>query len=62
MKVYKFEVLVIDYENIGKENIVLEIENSRHIYPMVHNVVERDIEWRDDHPLNHSDTWDAEYD
>lgn len=52
-KVYKLEVMVIDHEMIGEEEIISLIESSRQISPDVIKAEMRDIGvWNDDHPLN----------
>jgi hypothetical protein len=66
MKVYKVELMVLDFDGIGAEGIKDEIENTKYgnrcISPEVKGCEERDIgEWSDDHPLNHRDKSDAEY-
>ena len=66
MKVYRLDVKVIDFDEIGPEQIKDEIENARYgnhcINPKVMACDVRDIgEWRDDHPLNQLDKSDAEY-
>jgi len=66
MKAYKIEILVIDFDEVGKEGIVREIHNARYpndcITPDVKNIIEKDIgEWHDDHPLNKRETYQSEY-
>lgn len=66
MKAYKIEILVIDFDELGKDEIAEEIERVSYandcISPQVKRVVEVDIgEWDDDHPLNKLDTCDEEY-
>ncbi len=66
MKVYRVELMVLDFDEIGSEGIKDEIENTKYgnrcISPEVMGCEERDIgEWSDDHPLNHLDKSDAEY-
>lgn len=61
-KAYKIELLVIDLENVGADEIVRTLENSKYIYPTVMSIKSRDIgEWHDDHPLNKWDSMGAEY-
>lgn len=56
MKAYKIEILVIDYESIGEEDIKCMVENVKHIHPMIVSSQSADIgEWGDYHPLNSSD-------
>lgn len=53
MKAYKFEVLVIDFEQLGGEELARTLQTNRYINPSVETIEERDIgEWTDDHPLN----------
>ena len=62
MKAYKIELLVVDNENIGEQEIRAALENTRNIYPEVKSMAAADIgNWSDDHPLNSKDTCDAEY-
>lgn len=66
MKAYKLEILVIDFDGIGKDAIAEEIEGAPYgnhcISPKVKKIVERDIgQWEDSHPLNIRDTCDDEY-
>lgn len=62
MNAYKIELLVLDIEDIGVQNIINYLEDTKYVYPTVKKVIARDIgEWRDDHPLNKNDTCQAEY-
>lgn len=62
MKAYKIELLVIDLENMGPNEIRIAIENTKYVSPNIVSMQEAEIgEWSDDHPLNHPDTWEAEY-
>lgn len=66
MKAYKLEVLVIDHDGIGGEEIRDVLENTRYpnrcISPDVKNIIEKDIgEWDDDHPLNLHSKQDQAY-
>jgi hypothetical protein len=66
MKVYKVELLIIDHDGLGAEQITDILENNHYpnhcMYPDVKKIIERDIgEWNDDHPLNSHITADAEY-
>jgi hypothetical protein len=58
-KAFRLEVLIIDHDHIGRDEIISALENARYpnrcISPDVMSVEERDIgEWTDDHPLNDS--------
>jgi len=66
MKVYKVELMVIDFENMGAEGIEEELKNTRYanhcMSPTVMSIEGRDIgEWTDDHPLNMYSTQKATY-
>lgn len=57
MKAYKFEVLVIDFDQLGGQEIAETLQTANYpndcISPSVESIEERDIgEWTDDHPLN----------
>lgn len=62
MKVYKIEIMVVDMDQIGEEEIIGVIESTKYIHPEVKAIDSRDIgEWHDDHPLNSITKADAEY-
>lgn len=66
MKAYKIELLVIDYHEIGENELKNEITNINYpndcINPIVKSIECRDIgEWNDDHPLNKNSTHEEEY-
>ena len=62
MKAYKIEVLVIDHENTGIDEIKELLTNARYINPIVMDVKDAEIgEWCDEHPLNKHDTHLKEY-
>lgn len=57
MKVFKLEIMVIDFDGLGEEGIRTELENTRFandcMTPRIMNIEGRDIgEWDDSHPLN----------
>ena len=57
MKVFKVELMIVDYDNIGHDEIRDVLENVKYpnhcISPTVTNIDWRDIgDWHDDHPLN----------
>jgi hypothetical protein len=61
MKAYKVELLIIDHDKVGRDEIANLIENANYpndcIGPHVMHIEARDIgEFSDDHPLNQSDT------
>jgi len=66
MKVYKVELLIVDFDEVGSSVIKQTIEEAHYpnhcIDPVVMNMEIRDIgEWCDDHPLNRAATTKAEY-
>ena len=62
MKAYKFEVVVIDFESYGEEEIKRQIEDSKYLSTHVKPKGSADIgEWHDDHPLNKSATHEQAY-
>jgi hypothetical protein len=65
MKVFKIELLVIDFDGLGEDGVRDALENARYpnrcISPDVKAIDTRDVEWSDDHPLNKRTTADAEY-
>lgn len=66
MKAFKVELLIIDHDGLGAEQIKDVLENTKYpnwcISPEVMDVDERDIgEWHDGHPLNLLSKREAEY-
>jgi hypothetical protein len=67
MKVYKLEVIVIDFDRLGAHAIAETIVNANYpndcIYPGVRRTSEAEIgDWSDDHPLNNAATRDEAVD
>ena len=64
-KVYKVELMIIDHDGIGADQVRVVLENQRYpnhcISPEVANVEEREVEWSDEHPLNSRRTWRAAF-
>lgn len=65
MQIIKLEIVVIDMDGLGAEEIKNTIENQNYpnhcISPTVRKMYVRDIgEWSDNHPLNSSLTSEAE--
>ena len=57
MKVYKVELMIIDFDEVGPDEIEEIIEDTKYpnrcIQPVVIKMESREIgEWDDDHPLN----------
>jgi hypothetical protein len=65
VKVFKVEVMVLDFDEVGEEGVVSLLENTKYpnwaISPEVKSVESREVEWSDDHPLNKRDTADSAY-
>lgn len=62
MKAYKIELLIIDHEDMGIDEILDDLDNAQFTNPQVKSVEVRDIgDWSDEHALNRNDTADAEY-
>lgn len=66
MKVYKVELFIIDFDGVGKDDIIDMLENTNYpnrcISPEIKAIHEADIgHFTDDHPLNKSETCEAEY-
>lgn len=66
MKAYKIEILIIDFDQLGKFEIKNQIEAASYpndcIAPEVKFIKEIDIgEWHDEHPLNLKATAEDEY-
>ena len=67
MKVHLLQVLVIDHDHLGVDEVERVLEDARYpnrcIAPSVLNSQTAEIgDWDDDNPLNHSDTQAAEVD
>lgn len=66
MKVYKVEIMVIDHDGIGPEEIKDVFESQRYpnhcMNPHVMEVTAAEIgRWKDSHPLNYKSTQRQEY-
>lgn len=65
MKVFKVEVMILDFDDVGAEGIKEVIENARYpnhcISPHVKAMSSREVDWSDDHPLNNRATCEVAY-
>jgi hypothetical protein len=53
MKMFKFEVYVLDLENEGIDDAIYHIQNMKYCHAKVLQSAETDVgEWHDDHELN----------
>lgn len=60
MKAYKVVLKVVDSDELGKEQIIDILENTKFVYPTVMEITEREIgEWHDEHPLNYVNCFEA---
>jgi hypothetical protein len=61
MKVFRVELMVLDFEGMGEDGIRWELENVKYAYPSILSIESREIgEWDDGHPLNKRDLWKKE--
>jgi len=62
--VHRIEVLVIDHDELGAEEVGTTIEEARYpnrcIHPRALSSETRWVDWSDEHPLNQPD-WEAAY-
>ena len=59
--VYKIELLIIDTELYDTKTVINTIENEKHLGPEVMRIESVEVEWSDDHPLNHESTYEAAF-
>lgn len=63
--VYKIEIMVIDFDGLGSDEIKSVIENTHYpnmcISPAVKKMGITSVDWSDDHPLNITKSADAYY-
>jgi hypothetical protein len=67
MQIHRIVLTVIDFDELGAEEVGSVLENARYpnhcISPSVLQIDTREIgEWTDEHPLNQSETAAAEID
>lgn len=57
MKIYKIEAFFIDFDDLGEEGVRALLEHTRYpnhiIGPKIGRIETREVDWSDDHPLNH---------
>lgn len=65
MEVHKIVIQVIDFDRLGKDDLVSILENTRFpndcINLAVREVKTAEVEWSDEHPLNKRDTAAEEF-
>ena len=56
MKVFKVELMIIDFDELGEQAIIDVLENTKYpnraVTPSVKHIESREVEWSDEHPLN----------
>lgn len=66
VKVHKVTLLVVDHDELGTEDVRLEIESVRYpnrcIRPSVMHIETREVDWTDRHPLNLEGEQNAAFD
>ncbi len=59
-RVHRVEVLIIDHDDVGADGVRDLLEHTKYpnraIRPHVMGVESREVEWTDEHPLNHTAT------
>jgi hypothetical protein len=62
MKAYKYEIVIIDSEDVGQDEITGVLKSARHLNPTILSEAVADIgEWTDDHPANKKATFKEYY-
>ena len=65
VNVYKVELLIIDHDGIGEDEVKSVIENNHYpnhcMSPRVKKIETRQVDWSDYHPLNNRNTQDQTY-
>jgi hypothetical protein len=65
MKVYRVVLRIIDFDDVGEDEVKLIIEHNKYpnhcITPDVVSLETRTVDWTEDHPLNMEDECDAEF-
>lgn len=65
MKIHRVVLLIVDSDDLGATSTIENIENVRYpnrcLSPRVMKIETKEVEWSDDHPLNHSNTMHREF-
>ena len=61
MNVYKIELLVLDIDEVGIEDVKTALENQEHLCCSVMSIETREVNWSDEHPLNIITTQETAY-
>lgn len=63
MKVYKVELMIVDHNDLGENQIQDLLEDIRYLsHPVVTKITGVEIgEWESDNLLNDENTWEAEF-
>ncbi len=63
-KVHKLDVLIVDHDDVGIDEITRVLEDQKYpnwcIHPRIIGSAEAEVEWDDNHPLNRIGTRAAE--
>jgi hypothetical protein len=61
VEILKVSVMVVNHDGLSKEELAGVIEHTHYpndaISPRVSRIDSREVEWTDDHPLNHKKLW-----
>ena len=64
-KVHKVVLLIVDHDDLGADDVVVEIQNVRYpnrcLSPEVMEIETTEVDWDDNHPLNSSATAKGEF-
>jgi hypothetical protein len=55
-RVHLMQVLVIDMERMSDRDVATTLENCRYVNPSVLSQRSVEVDWSDEHPLNHGNT------
>lgn len=65
MKVTKVVVMIVDFDELGEDDIKNTLENANYpndcIGPIVQEIETVEVDWTDEHPLNMDSTSSAEF-
>ncbi|NJL54111.1 hypothetical protein HC928_02345 [bacterium] len=65
LKVYRIEIMVVDFAELGEEEIVEVLQTTKYpnwcMHPKVIDIEAREVQWNDGHPLNNYETVNEEF-
>ena len=60
-KVHKITLLIVDHDDLGAQEVVTVLENTRYpnrcVMPRIASIETREVDWDDGHPLNQNASW-----